>query len=307
MDILISFFFLLIATIIGVSICLFLSMKSYIKIAMVVILLFIPMELYNDYFNSNKNKSSKEKLPKPNSKPIINTISNNGVNSINNNSQEKTTIIPITTNANATETTNYSEINTNEFEMNKPPFDGLKPQELLNRLNYIHYATANPKKPINYNDYKTHADKLINHDKTKLSTNDKKLLPYLKAYYPQLTENHIDAKDCLNEGSNKNSCFQNPSLFFNAQNDFNILKEGVTEDNANLLIREDFSIPMLIDKDERHEPVLFQNTINGNFDKIIDNESNETIDLTSSNNGCMHCKLALCKNYYCGLQNKLFM
>jgi len=312
MDILLSFFFLLIATIIGVSLCLFLGMKSYIKIAIVVILLFIPMELYNDYFNSNKHK-----IPKPNSKPIINTISNTISNSINNNSQEKTTTVPITTKVNSTEaqskdsidteTTKYSEINTNEFEMNKPPFDGLKPQELLNRLNYIHYATANPKKPINYNDYKTHADKLINHDKTKLSTNDKKLLPYLKAYYPQLTENHIDARDCLNEGSNKNSCFQNPSLFFNAQNDFNILKEGVTEDNANLLIREDFSMPMIIDKDERHEPVLFQNTINGNLDKLIDSESNETIDLTSSNNACRHCKLALCKNDYCGLQNKLFM
>ena len=66
MDILLSFFFLLIATIIGISLCLFLGMKSYIKIAMVVILLFIPLELYNDYFNSNKNK-----FPIPNSKPIV--------------------------------------------------------------------------------------------------------------------------------------------------------------------------------------------------------------------------------------------
>ena len=104
------------------------------------------------------------------------------------------------------------KISLNEKMIKELKSDELKPKELLNRLNYIHYATANPKKPINYNDYKTHADKLINHDKTKLSTNDKKLLPYLKAYYPQLTENHIDARDCLNEGSNKNSCFQNPSF-----------------------------------------------------------------------------------------------
>jgi len=305
MNILLSFFFLLIATIIGVSLCLCLGMKSYIKIAIVVILLFIPMELYNDYFNINKYQT-----PTPNSKPIVNTISNNNVvnnNVVNINSKDTPTTIPITTEAITKDTTNYSEINSNEFEMNKPPFDGLKPKELLNRLNYIHYATANPKKPINYNDYKTHADKLINHDKTKLSTNDIKLLPYLKAYYPQLTENHIDAKDCLNEGSNKNSCFQNPSLFFNVKNNFNILKEGVTEDNANLLIREDFSMPMVLDTDERYSPILFQNTINGHLDKIIDNQSNETIDLTLSNNMCRHCKLALCKNDYCGLQNKLFM
>ena len=95
MDILLSFFFLLIATIIGVSLCLFLGMKSYIKIAIVVILLFIPIELYNDYFNSNKHKSSKHQIPKPNSKPIINTISNTISNSINNNSQEKTTLFQL--------------------------------------------------------------------------------------------------------------------------------------------------------------------------------------------------------------------
>ena len=50
MDILLSFFFLIIASIIGISLCIFLGMKSYVKIAIIVILLFIPMELYNDYF-----------------------------------------------------------------------------------------------------------------------------------------------------------------------------------------------------------------------------------------------------------------
>ena len=317
MDILLSFFSLLIATIIGISLCLFLGMKSYIKISIVVVSLFILIVLYDDCFNINENK-----IPKPNSKPILNSNLNNNTNTLNNNTNtlnNNTNTLnnntnTLNNNTNTTtnktitkDTTKYSEINKNEFEMNDSPLDGLNPKELLNRLNYIHYATANPKKPINYNDYKTHADKLINHDKTKLSTNDKKLLPYLKAYYPQLTENHIDAKDCLNEGSNKNSCFQNPSLFFNVKNDFNILKEGVTEDNANLLIREDFSMPMILDSNERHEPIIFQNTINGNLDKIIDNESNETIDLTSSNNVCRHCKLALCKNDDCGLQNKLFI
>ena len=54
--------------------------------------------------------------------------------------------------------------------MDKPPFDGLKPKELLNRLNYIHYATSNPQEPINYLEYKTHADKLLDSDNTKLST-----------------------------------------------------------------------------------------------------------------------------------------
>ena len=44
---------------------------------------------------------------------------------------------------------------------------------------------------------------------------------------------------------------------FDLKNNFNILKEGVTEDNANLLIREDFSMPMVLDTDERYSPILF--------------------------------------------------
>ena len=56
MDILLSFFFLIIASIIGILIGLFLDMKSYIKIAIIVICIFIPMELYNDYFSKINNK-----------------------------------------------------------------------------------------------------------------------------------------------------------------------------------------------------------------------------------------------------------
>jgi len=296
MDILLSFFFLLIASIIGISLCLFLGMKSYLKIAIIVMLLFIPMELYNEFIYKDTKTNI---IPQPNSKPI--ERNNNTINTI-----KSIDSIDITK---ATETTKYSDIKTNDFEMDKPPFDGLKPKELLNRLNYIHYATSNPQEPINYLEYKTHADKLLDSDNTKLSTEDKNLLDYSKAHYPQLTKDQIDTKDCLNEGSNKNSCFQNPSLFFNVKNDFNILTKGVNEDNANLLVREDFTNEMVLNNNNRYEPILFHNAPNGNLDKILDNESNETIKLNNPTTDtiCKNCKLAVCMNDYCSLQNKLFI
>ena len=33
-------------------------------------------------------------------------------------------------------------------------FDGLNPQELTNKLNYLHYATSHPFKPKSYLNYK---------------------------------------------------------------------------------------------------------------------------------------------------------
>ena len=195
----------------------------------------------------------------------------------------------------------------------KSPFEGLEPTELLSRLNYIYYATANPLEPINYSAYKIHADKLIDSkDDYKLSTNDPKLLQYSRKYYPQLTDNQIDAKDCLNYGSGKNSCFQNPSLFFNVKNDFNILTKGVNENNANLVVREDFINPsinmsMNMNPNSRYEKPLFYNAPNLKLDKPLDQESNETINLDTSNSMCRTCKLAVCPDDYCGLQNQLFL
>ena len=40
MDILLSFFFLLIASIVGISLCLFLGMKSYLKIAICNVIIY---------------------------------------------------------------------------------------------------------------------------------------------------------------------------------------------------------------------------------------------------------------------------
>lgn len=211
------------------------------------------------------------------------------------------------------------------FEMDKPPFDGLPPGELLSRLNYIYYATANPAKMVNYHDFKTHADKILEQDGTKLSTNDLKLQTYSAGFYPQLTADQIDARDCLNEGSGARSCFQSPQLFHNVKHNFNIMDKGVNLNNANLIIKEDFSMPqnlasssknfredfgmpMQLNPATRYDPILFVNAPRGNLDKPLDQQSNESIDLSADTMSlCHNCKLAVCKNDYCGLQNQLFM
>ena len=309
MDILLSFFFLIIASVIGISLGLIFGMKSYLKIALLVICIFIPMEIYHDFFNTKQSKNTPNSFPIHNSKPNVNYSTrpnSTGPNSTGPNSTGPNSTGPNSTGPKALpDTTKYATVKSGtNFEMDKPPFDGLDPQELLMRLNYIYYATANPQKPIQYLDYKTHADKLLNSDNSKLSTDDPKLLQYTNAYYPQLNKNQIDTKDCLNYGSEKGSCFQNPSLFFNVKNDFNILTKGVSEDNANLIVREDFN--NIINTNIPNNPILFTNAPMGNLNKQLDKESNEYINL-EDNSMCRNCKLAVCKNDYCSLQNHLFM
>jgi hypothetical protein len=317
MDYFLSFLFLIIAIALGIPICLLLGAKSYIKIAIAVLLLYIPMQLYNDYFMENKNKNKNKKT--------------------NTTIASTTTTIPDLKNITATSTSNipdyhplkddanngfarqkdledikysiFKKTNFNNFEMDKPPFDGLEPTELTSRLNYIYYATANPYKPISYIEFKTHADNYLDNDGTKLSTNDPKLLTKSAGFYPQLTADQINTRDCLNYGSGPKSCFQSPQLFFNINNDFNILTKGVNIDNSNLVIREDFTNPMILDPNNRYMKPLFANAPQSDLDRPLDQESNETIQLNEGKGTslCRNCKLAVCKDDYCSLQNNLFM
>ena len=306
MDLLLSFFFLIIASVVGITIGLLLGIRSYLKLAIFVLCIFIPIELSYDYLYDDDKDS---RLYETNTTPIHNSKPNE-IQPMN------TTMNTIINKKSNQEKIKYASVeNTSVFEYDneKPPFDGLEPTELLSRLNYIHYATSNPLEPIRYSTYKTHADKLLDEDSNanyKLITHDPKLLKYSRKYYPQLTDNQIDAKDCLNYGSGKESCFQNPSLFFNIKNDFNILTKGVNENNANLVVREDFSNPpmsMSMDPNTRYEKPLFSNAPDFKMDKPLDQESNETINLDTSNSMCRNCKLAVCPDDYCGLQNQLFM
>ena len=229
MDLLLSFFYLIIASVIGISIGLLLNITSYIKIAIIVICLFIPIELYNDYVLNKKKR-----------------VNANATATLSNETQPHNTIsstpdyYPQRPEVNAKfarqkdlEDTKYAIFNKKDeagVEKDKLPLDGLSPQDLLSSLNYITYATANPYKPLSFNEYKTHADKYLDEDGTKLSTNDLKLQSFAIAHYPQLTKDQIDTRDCLNFGSGKDSCFQSAQLFSNVNNNFNILGKGVHGD-----------------------------------------------------------------------------
>ena len=400
---------LLFCLIIGIGISLFLGARSYIKIALVVLLIFIPIEIYYSY------RLSQTLVPKTATLPAVlvpsaeiqqsvikaaqqlaatQTITADGklitlptssgtgsvamsssgdsiVNVPNNTvmanfskisnvimnkhlgiipptqssiSIPSGTSIPINTSIpdyrplkteesnrfvteKNIEDTKYSIFHTetkssdNSISGDKPPFDGLDPKELLSRLNYIYYATAQPAKRINYHDFKTHADTLLDTDGTKLSNDDPKLQSYAAGFYPQLTADQIDARDCLNYGSGLKSCFQSKQLFYNAIRDFNILDKGVNVDNANLVVREDFSMPknleaitsrpLPLDVAYRNSVgrVLFVNAPKGNLDIPLDQESNESLGpkLDDSIALCHNCKLAVCRYDYCGLQNSLFM
>jgi hypothetical protein len=135
-----------------------------------------------------------------------------------------------------------------------------------------------------------------------------------RGFYPQLTADQIDGRDCLNYGSDPSkSCFQTPQLFHNIQKmkhntNPNMLAEGVNVDNSNLIVIEDFSNPETINSNKRYNPVLFTNAPVGNLDRPLDQQSNESINLADNSTSlCRNCKLSVCKNDYCGLQNQLFM
>jgi hypothetical protein len=369
---------LLFCIIIGTGVSLFLGARSYIKIALVILLLYIPIQIYYAYKLSQALIPVIARLPEITiyqlsqsvinqaAKDIVNKISSSKtitadgtlitspqtgkvpINTVMSNLGNTPTQVPMSTipdyyprkseegNRFATEKSiedsKYSIFQNNGqgqtqgqgqeqtfYSADKPPFDGLNPNELLSRLNYIYYATAQPAKRINYNDFKTHADKLLDSDGTKLSNDDAKLQSYAAGHYPQLTVDQIDARDCLNYGSGPNSCFQSKQLFYNVANNFNILDKGVNMDNANLVVREDFSMPqnleaivsrpLPLDVPDRNAGIMFINAPKGNLDRPLDQESNESLGrkLDDSNAICRNCKLAVCRDDYCGLQNSLFM
>ena len=333
MDLFLSFLFLIISSVFCITICLILGIKSYLVIAILIVFIFVLIELF---INKKDNIKYTTGNPVPNSKP--NTIQNliaqttRFDTTIPLATQSSTDYHPLKDDSNNRfarekdlEDTKYAIFkhkDSQNFEMDKPPFDGLGPSELTNRLNYIYFATANPMKQISYSDYKTHADKYLDQDKSSLSSNDQKMLASSRGFYPQLTADQVDARDCLNFGSDPTkSCFQSPQLFHNIKqmknntnsnltNPTNTLSQGVNVDNSNLITIEDFSNynPEAINPKNRYDSVLFVNAPVGNLDKPLDYQSNESINLSDNSESlCRNCKLAVCKNDYCGLQNGLFM
>ena len=314
MELFLSFLIVIIITIFTTTICLILNIKSYLLIAILIVVIFILVELFINKNNIKYNTGNlflSHPFPSPNSQP------NNKINTITPN-----TTIPLS--SKSTQSSEYHSLSesNNNYEINDLPFDNLEPSKLMKNLQYLYNATTNPIKPISNINVKTHADKYLEQDCSSLSSGDKKLLEFSKAYYPQLSSNGIDTKDCLNFSSSKNSCFQSPQLFHNIKkmnnnnntnpnpNPTNMLLQGINADNSNLITIEDFANynPESINPTKRYDPVLFMNAPEGNLDKSLDQQSNEYIEFANNSESlCRNCKLAVCKNDYCGLQNALFM
>jgi len=177
------------------------------------------------------------------------------------------------------------------------PLDSLSPQELSKRLSYLYYATSHPYRKVSYKDYETHADKIINEDKSSLAPNDEKYHNYLLQYYPELTKNQISTRDCLNDGFGKNSCYQHPKFFQNLENN-SILKQGVNEKNKDYILREDFSSAIIKQSEsqpqaitEVPEPALIDNSpSNPNYFRLINKDLCRgcVVGECSSDRGCTH-------------------
>jgi len=315
MDLFLSFLIIIISIIVGVFIGLFLNIHSYLIISLIIITLFIVIDISYEFIICNKKTHSITTHPNiVNNNDIVvaqTTVGNVGnvgnVPDYHPSRDDKNGKFAREKELIDTKYGIFKKKDESGNDKNALPLDGLSPKDLITSLNYITYSTSNPYKPLSYNNYKMHADKYLDEDGTKLSTNDIKLQEFAKAHYPQLTADQIDARDCLNFGSGKNSCFQSAQLFNNVNKNFGILSNGVNVDNSNLIIKEDFTNPMILNHDSRYEKVLFKNAPKGNLDKILDNESNESIKLDNSKDICRTCKISVCKDDYCGLQNQLFM
>ena len=300
MDYLLILLLLIISCIIGICISLLLELKSYLLSALICTIIYIAFEVYYYKFNNNNINNNNINNNNINSK----SIKAHGINDL----QSKEYLLSNHQNSFINTKNTVNSIDNTD----KPPLDSLEPSELLSRLNYIYQATTNPTQVISYNTYKTHADNYLDKDRTSLLSIDKVLQKNTNGFYPYLTSNHINAHDCLNEGSEKTSCLQSPRLFqhttLNLQND-TILNKGVNLDNASLIVKEDFSMPMLLDTHKNNMPIIFKNAPNGNLDKSLGEQGNEYINLSKniSNSQCTNCKLAPCQNNNCKLQNHLFM
>lgn len=321
MNMLNNLLFLILALVLGITICILLNMKSYIKIAIIVILLLISFITISETILKNKKIQS----PEPNSKPnIIQTLSTTTSPIILTGTSSASPATGIPDYYPRKDDANMRFAREKDLEETKyglfkhkmasgedrdaPPFDGLDPKELNSRIAYLYYATSQPYKSVSYTDFKTHADKLLDISPDKLSVDDKKLLGYSTGFYPQLTADQIDARDCLNYGSGPKSCFQSAQLFQNVKNNFNVLGKGVNEANANLIIHEDFTNPEKLNPKTRYDNVMFVNAPLSNLDYPLDQTSNEYLKLNDpAISTCRNCKMAVCADDYCSLQNNLFM
>lgn len=244
---------------------------------------------------------------------VLDTIDNDNDTKQNMNQKNNNAVETTTTNMRLKKIPTTTQKTNDIIEEDKTgPFDGLPPTEMKQRLNYLYYATSHPKGKVSYLDYKTHSDKLLEKQKTSLASEDNEMLNETRAFYPDLTNNQVNARDCLQQGYNNESCYQHPKLFKNlkktnknskklnntnnSNNVKKILTDGINENNVNHIIKEDFSSPSLVCDKNPFKSIMIN---------APGNPNEKQYDI--SNLLCRGCTVGVCEDNYCGHQNELFL
>ena len=186
------------------------------------------------------------------------------------------------------------------------PLDGLGPNEMTSRLQYLYHATSHPDQQVSYVDYKSNAVDRLEKDNASLSSYDHRMVDKTSSFYKDLSANQVNVRDCMDGGSGPESCFQNPTALRSLesgqtvcvggncnQNGANILSGGLNEKNIGNVIREDFNSPSLM------------NGVNGMQPLFINAPDNLGDSYDISNNMCRGCTVDSCSSC-CGQHNELF-
>ena len=184
------------------------------------------------------------------------------------------------------------------------PLDGLGPDEMSSRLQYLYHATSHPGQQVSYVDYKNDATNRLEHDNASLSSYDLRMVDKTSSFYKDLSADQVNVRDCMDGGPN--GCFQDPRALRRLEsgqavcvggncnaNTANILSSGLNEKNIGSVVREDFSCPALV------------NATNGMDPLFINAPGNPGNDYNISNNTCRGCTVSTCSSC-CGGHNELF-
>ena len=167
------------------------------------------------------------------------------------------------------------------------PLDEIPAEEYQDRLNYLYYSTQHPYNNITYREYKSDSDLRLIKDKSSLIEGDKsKFNQTLDRWYPNMSINQINYRDCTNFESGPLSCNQpNPGLNDNILNNKDIEKfESIISKPKNL-------------QKIYKEPIIFQNT-DDITTHCLDQNNESPCDI--SNSLCSNCKVGTCWKGICG-------
>ena len=174
------------------------------------------------------------------------------------------------------------------------PLDNLMPDCLIKNLNEINKLTAHPFKSKSNKNIITYDDRqvLIDNNHAPHSVKHEKVTDY---FYPQLTNNHINANDCTNYGVDSplscNQAADNKNLFpqYNNKENISILVDGLkTEDDLKQVIKEDFSFPLEILNNSKYTTIYKNSPSNPN---ILNRDISDDL--------CRGCKVGKCVNSIC--------